>query len=67
MASNCRAGTTTAAARRLRVALTADGVETSDKHSRFLHLEDRPSRFDRVMLALVADEDEARRLHHLAS
>ena len=42
----------------LGVALSADGVETGDKHPRFLHLEDRPSRFDRVMLALVADEDD---------
>ncbi len=46
---------------KLRIALTADGVKACDRHSGLLHLEDRPSRFDRVMLALVADEDDA---HH---
>ena len=43
---------------KLRITLPPDGVETRDKHSRLLHLMDRLSRFDGVMLALVADEDD---------
>ena len=38
--------------------LAADGIEPGDQHSRLLHLIDGPSRFDRMMLALVADEDD---------
>src|ERR1700720_4661669 len=44
----------------LRVALTANRVQAGSLHSRLLHLVDRPSRFDRMMLPLVADEDDAR-------
>ena len=41
-----------------QVALAADGVQPGNGHSRLLHLIDGPSRFDRMMLALVADEDD---------
>src|SRR5208337_2224959 len=43
---------------KLRVALSANRVQAGNQHPRLLHLEDRPSRFDRVMLALVADEND---------
>ena len=42
----------------LRITLSANGVQAGNHHSRLLHLVDGPSRFDRVMLALVADEDD---------
>jgi hypothetical protein len=44
---------------KLRIALTADGVKACDRHSGLLHLEDRASGFDGVVLALVANEDDA--------
>jgi hypothetical protein len=44
---------------KLGIALTANGVKVCDHHSGLLHLEDRPAGFDGVMLALVADEDDA--------
>src|SRR5713101_7095433 len=43
-----------------RIALAANHVEPGDSHSGLLHLMERPSRLDRVMLALVTDEDDAR-------
>ena len=42
------------------VALTANGVEPGDAHPGLLHLMDRSSGFNRVMLALIADEDDPR-------
>ena len=42
----------------LGIALAADGIEPGDQHSGLLHLIDGPPRFDRMMLALVADEDD---------
>ena len=41
----------------LRIALAANGIEPGDQHSGLLHLIDGPSRFDRMMLALVAHKD----------
>src|SRR5713226_6895193 len=49
-AHHCRA--------KLGIALAADGIEPGDQHSGLLHLIDRSSRFDRMMLALVAHEDD---------
>ena len=43
----------------LRVALAADGFQPGNSHSGLLHLIDGPSGLDRVMLMLVADEDDA--------
>jgi len=43
----------------LRVALAADGFQPGNSHSSLLHLIDRPSGLDGVMLMLVADEDNA--------
>src|SRR5216683_5516252 len=43
-----------------RIALAANHVEPGDSHSGLLHLMERPSRLDRVMLALVTDEDDPR-------
>jgi hypothetical protein len=42
----------------LRIALAADGIEPRDQHSGLLHLIYGPSRFDRMMLPLVAHEDD---------
>ena len=41
-----------------RIALAADDIQRRDGHPGLLHLVDRPSGFDRMMLALVADEDD---------
>jgi hypothetical protein len=43
---------------KLGIALAADDIEPGDQHSGLLHLIDRPSGFDRMMLALVANEDD---------
>ena len=40
------------------IALAANGIQAGDQHSGLLHLIDWPPRFDRMMLALVADEDD---------
>ena len=40
-------------------ALAADGIEPGGRHSGLLHLVDGPSRFDCMMLALVAHEDDS--------
>jgi hypothetical protein len=42
----------------LGIVLAADGIEPGDRHSSLLHLIDGPSRLDRMMLALVAHEDD---------
>lgn len=42
------------------IALAANHVEPGDSHSGLLHLMERPSRFNRVMLALIADENDPR-------
>src|SRR5216683_467562 len=42
------------------IALAANHVEPGDSHSGLLHLMERPSRLDRMMLALVTAEDDAR-------
>src|SRR6266446_5390458 len=42
------------------IALAANRVEPGDSHSGLLHLMEWPSRLDRMMLALVTDEDDAR-------
>jgi len=44
----------------LGITLTSDRIKPRDRHSGLLHLIDRPSRFDRMMLALVAHEDDPR-------
>ena len=43
---------------KLWIELATNRVQASDQHSRLLHLIDRPSRFDGVMLALVAHEND---------
>jgi hypothetical protein len=47
----------------LGIALAADGIEPGGGHSGLLHLIDGPARFDCMMLALVAHEDDS--LHAL--
>jgi hypothetical protein len=42
----------------LGIALTAEGIEPGNGHSGQLHLIDGPARFDRMMLALVAHEND---------
>src|SRR6266481_2214210 len=43
---------------KLLITLSANRVQAGNQHPHLLHLEDRPSSFDGVMLALVADEDD---------